>query len=106
MKLGIDCKLKTNKLSFFKNLLSFQNEHNLNESLSVSAINSNPKFFYTYAKNNAKIKANIGPLIITYVITIAARCCANNTMEFIANKTRTDIYNHQAVQTLILNARI
>ena len=35
----------------------------MNESLAVSAIKSNPKLFYTYAKNNAKVKAKIGTLI-------------------------------------------
>ena len=44
-------------------LLSFENERNLNESLAVSAIKSNPRFFYTYAKNNANVKAKIDPLI-------------------------------------------
>ena len=38
-------------------LLSFKNERNLNESIAVSAIKSNLKLFYAYAKNNAKVKA-------------------------------------------------
>ena len=44
-------------------LVSFENERNLKESFAVSAIKSNPKLFYTYAKNNAKVKAKIGSLI-------------------------------------------
>ena len=35
------------------------------------AIKSNPKFFYTYAENNAKMKAKIGPLIKNEVIISA-----------------------------------
>ena len=40
----------------------------MNESLAVSAIKSNPKLFYTYAKNNSKVKAKIGPLIKNEVV--------------------------------------
>ena len=54
-----------NKLTKLKKdiLLSFENESNLNESLDVSAIKSNPKLFYAYAKNNAQVNVKIGPLI-------------------------------------------
>ena len=65
-------------------LLSFENERNLNESLALSAIKSNPKLFYTYAKNNAKVKAKIGPLIKNEVVIsikkTSLRCCVRNTI--------------------------
>ena len=49
-------------------LISFENERNLNESVAVSAIQSNPKYFYTYTEINAKVKAKIDPLIKIEVI--------------------------------------
>ena len=57
-------------------LLSFKNERNLNESLAVSAIKSNQKLFYTYAKNNAKVKAEIGSLIKNEVVISDKRIIA------------------------------
>ena len=62
MELGTELKLKTNELNQ-KYMSSFENERSVTESLAVSAIKSNHEFFYAYAKNNAKIKTKIGPLI-------------------------------------------
>lgn len=41
---------------------SIDNEMKLRESQAVSAIKSNPKYFFKYASNKSKIKAAIGPL--------------------------------------------
>ena len=70
-------------------LLSFENERNLNESLAVSAIKSNPKYFYTYAKNNAKVKAKIGPLIKTEAVISDPKSIAEVLFACIVNLTRT-----------------
>ena len=43
-------------------------EKNFLLSFAVSAIKLNPKYFYTYEKNNAKVKAKIGPLIKNEVV--------------------------------------
>ena len=50
-------------------LVSHENERQLNEALAISAIKSNPKFFYKYATKNTKIKAKIGPLIQDKLVT-------------------------------------
>jgi len=42
---------------------SYNNENELKETLAVSAIKTNPKYFYSYAKNKATIRAKIGPLV-------------------------------------------
>ena len=36
-------------------LLSFENDRNMNESLAVSAIKSNPKLFYAYMRKTIRI---------------------------------------------------
>ena len=83
-----------NKLAKLKKdiLLSFENERNLNESLAVSAIKSNPKFIYTYAESNAKVKAKISLLIKNEVVISdpkkLLRCCVSNTIAYIVNLTR------------------
>ena len=62
----------------------------MNESLAVSAIKSNPKLFYTCAKNNAKVIAKIGPLIkkLNEVIQKSLlRCYVINTIAYIVNLT-------------------
>jgi len=44
-------------------LISSHHNQRLNEeTLAVSAIRSNPKYFYKYVKSKSKIKASIGPL--------------------------------------------
>ena len=42
---------------------SIDNELKLKEKQAVSAIRSNPKYFYKYASDRSKIKAAVGPLI-------------------------------------------
>ena len=46
-----------------KLVTSHEEENQVNEAMAISAIQTNPKYFYTYAKSKSKIKAKIGPLI-------------------------------------------
>ena len=45
-------------------MLSHKIEKEQNEEKALSAIKTNPKYFYTYAKKYSTIKSKIGPLII------------------------------------------
>ncbi|KAK3877454.1 hypothetical protein Pcinc_017835 [Petrolisthes cinctipes] len=67
MKLSIDINWKrklANKMQSIEKqlILSHENERKYAEMKAVEAVKRNPKFFYKYVKEKAKIRSPIGPL--------------------------------------------